>query len=91
MTRQQIFAVITKNIQAVIDGSNAQIITESNRMGDYAADSIEIVDVVSRTMKELNITIPLSSLAGASDLKDLTDLFERAVAAHKLPSYPRNC
>ena len=50
-------------------------------MRDYGADSLEIVEVVSRSMKELRIKVPRTELSGARSLKDLLDLFEKSAAA----------
>ncbi len=80
MTRDEIFAVVKSNIQAIIEGAKGKDITEDNSMRDYQADSLEIVEVVSRSMKQLKIRVPRTELAGASNLKDLVDLFEKAIA-----------
>ena len=80
MTRDEIFAVVKSNVQAIIEGAKGQEITENNSMRDYQADSLEIVEVVSRSMKQLKIKIPRTELAGAKNLRDLVDLFERALA-----------
>jgi acyl carrier protein len=81
MTRDEIFAVVKSNVQAIIEGAKGKEITESNSMRDYQADSLEIVEVVSRSMKQLKIKVPRTELASAKNLKDLVDLFEKAINA----------
>ena len=49
-------------------------------MRDLGADSLEIVEVVSRSMKELKIKVPRTELSGARNLKELLDLFEKSAA-----------
>ncbi len=75
------FQVIQKNISLVIEGASVRDIKETDSMVDYGADSLEIVEVVSRTMKEVKIKVPRTELSSAKDLKDLLDLFEKAQAA----------
>jgi acyl carrier protein len=81
VTREDIFAVIKKNIAAVIEGAEGQEVTETASMKDYGADSLEMVEVVSRSMKELRIKVPRTELSKASNLKELVDIFERFAAA----------
>lgn len=81
MTRDEIFAVVKSNVQTIIEGAKDKEITENNSMRDYQADSLEIVEVVSRSMKQLKIKVPRTELASAKNLKDLVDLFEKAINA----------
>lgn len=81
MTRDQMFAVVRAQIEKVIDGAKGKEILETNSMKDYGADSLEIVEVVSRSMKELKIKVPRTELSAAKNLKDLLDIFEKAAGA----------
>jgi acyl carrier protein len=81
VTREDIFAAIKKNIAIVIEGAEGHEVTETASMKDYGADSLEMVEVVSRSMKELRIKIPRTELSKASNLKELVDIFERFGAA----------
>ena len=78
MTRDEIFSVVKANIQAVIEGAIGKEILETQSMRDFQADSLEIVEVVSRSMKQLGVKVPRTRLLDASNLKDLLDLFEAA-------------
>lgn len=80
MTREEMFAVVKANMQLVVEGAQGKEILEDHSMRDYDADSLEIVEVVSRSMKELKIKVPRTRLLDAQNLKDLLDLFEEAVA-----------
>ncbi|MBP2323427.1 acyl carrier protein [Kibdelosporangium banguiense] len=81
VTREGIFAVITKNIATVIEGAEGLEVTETASMKDFGADSLEMVEVVSRSMKELRIKVPRTELSKASNLKELVDIFEHFAAA----------
>ena len=78
MTRQEMFAVIKGNIEKVIEGAKGKDIAETASMRDYGADSLEMVEVVSRSMKELKVKVPRTELSKAKNLKELLDLFEKA-------------
>ena len=81
MTRDEMFAVVKANIQEIIEGAKGVEIKETDSMRDFGADSLEIVEVVSRSMKQLKIKVPRTELSGARNLKDLLDLFEKSAAA----------
>jgi acyl carrier protein len=49
-------------------------------MRDMGADSLQIVEVVSRSMKELKVKVPRTELSRAQNLGDLLDLFEQGAA-----------
>jgi acyl carrier protein len=78
MTRAEIFAVVKAQIEQIVEGAQGKEILETHSMRDFGADSLEIVEVVSRSMKELRIRVPRTELSTAKNLKDLLDLFEKA-------------
>jgi acyl carrier protein len=84
-TRVEIFAVVKANIEKVIEGAKGREITEAHSMRDFGADSLEMVEVVSRSMKELQIKVPRTELSQAKNLKDLLDLLENVANAAPTP------
>ena len=80
-TREEMFAVVKSNIQEIVENARGLEIKETDSMRDYGADSLEIVEVVSRSMKDLRIKVPRTELSGAKSLKELLDLFEKFAAA----------
>ena len=77
MNRNEIFTVLKSNIEAIIDGAQGREIQEHDSMiNDYGADSLETVEVISRTQKKLKIKIPLTKTSEVNNLKELLDLFE---------------
>jgi acyl carrier protein len=81
MTREEIFDVLKENLYKIVEGARDAPISETASMKDYGADSLEMVEVVSRSMKQLRIKVQRTDLATAKSLKDLLDLFEKAQAA----------
>jgi acyl carrier protein len=80
MTRAEMFVVVKTNIEKIVDGVDAARISEEVSMPDLGADSLQVVEVVSRSMKELKVRVPRTDLSKARNLKDLLDLFEKAAA-----------
>ena len=84
MDREEIFSVVRANMQAIIEGARGKDIRETDSMRNFGADSLEIVEVVSRSMKQLKIKVPRAQLLDVKNLSDLVDAFERA--ANKTPA-----
>jgi acyl carrier protein len=80
MRREEIFEVVRANIIRIVDGVKADAIREEISLAELGADSLQIVEVVSRSMKELRLKVPRTELSQAANLRDLLDLFEKAAA-----------
>jgi acyl carrier protein len=78
MSREQIFAVVRGHVVQIVDGVKPDSIREDVSMRDLGADSLQVVEVVSRSMKELRLKVPRTELSRAKNLGDLVDLFEQA-------------
>jgi acyl carrier protein len=78
MNREQIFGVVRSHIVQIVDGVKPEMISEDISMRDLGADSLQVVEVVSRSMKELRLKIPRTELSRARNLRDLVDLFEQS-------------
>jgi acyl carrier protein len=80
MKREEIFSVIQSNMRMIIPGVDGQEIIETKSMRDYGADSLQMVEVVSRSMKQLKIKVPRAKLLPVSNLEELIDVFEEVAA-----------
>ena len=81
MNRSEIFTVLKSNMTAFIDGVEGVEINETNSMvNDFGADSLEVVEVISRTQRQLRIKVPRTKLSQVSNIKELIDLFEKAAS-----------
>lgn len=78
MTRSEMFEVVKANIERIVEEAAGREISEGTSMVDLGADSLQIVEVVSRSIKELRLKVPRTELASAQTVKDLLDLFERS-------------
>ena len=77
MTREQVLAVVARHLAASVDGLDASTIDPMRSMKDYGANSLDIVEVVSCTMRELRIKVPRSELSKLSNVDGLVDLLHR--------------
>ncbi len=81
MSREEMFAVVKSNAQLILEGARNKDIQETNSLRDFGADSLESVEVISRSMKQLNLKVPRAELRKLNNIKDLLDLFERSSVA----------
>ena len=76
MERQKILEALITNMKKVIEGIDSKDIAESmSLVKDFGTDSLEIVEVVSRTLKDLRVKVPRTKLAEATNIAELIDLF----------------
>ncbi len=79
MTKQQVIEVIKKNIAANIDDIDAGSIDPQKSMKEYGANSLDMIEVVSTSMRELKIKVPRSELADINNIDQLADKFMQYV------------
>jgi len=75
MTKEEVIEVIKKNIVENLDDIKIEDIDPSKSMKDYGANSLDIIEVVSCSMRDLDIRIPRSELADIGDISGLADKF----------------
>jgi acyl carrier protein len=79
MERQEILAVIEKHLVKSVPGITEKI-EEQKTFMDYGANSLDIVEIVSGSMRELKVKIPRTEL---SDIKNIAGLVDKFVANAK--------
>ncbi len=75
MSKDKVVEVIKKNIIENLDDIETDEIDISKSMKDYGANSLDIIEVVSCSMRDLNIKIPRSELADIGNIDGLADKF----------------
>jgi acyl carrier protein len=78
MTREHVLAVVTKHLMEAVDGLDAAAIEPMRSMKDLGANSLDIVEVVSRSMRELKVKVPRSELAKLTNIDGLVDTLHKA-------------
>lgn len=75
MTKADVIEVIKENILDNLEDIEESDIDPAKSMKDLGANSLDIIEVVSTSMRELNIKIPRTELADISTIDQLADKF----------------
>ncbi|MEP6548671.1 MAG: phosphopantetheine-binding protein [Gammaproteobacteria bacterium] len=75
MDRNLVKDVVMKHIKASTD---MQDVDPSRSMKDYAISSLDIVEIVSMTMRELRVKVPRSDLMKIGTIDGLIDVVHHA-------------
>ncbi len=81
MSRDRVLSVIAKHLANAVDGLDASTIDGTRSMKDYGANSLDIVEVVSASMRELKVKVPRSELNKLKDINGLVDLLSNTAQA----------
>lgn len=79
MERDQIRDVVTKYLCRALD-AKLDAIDTSRSMKELGANSLDIVEVVSSSMRELRVRVPRSELDKLKNIDDLVDLLHEHAA-----------
>jgi acyl carrier protein len=79
MTRDEVLVVVKKHIMDVAEDLKADQINPVVSMKDLGINSLDIVEVVSCSMRELKIKVPRSELSKLTNIDGLVDLLHRNV------------
>jgi len=75
MTKEKVIEVIAENIKENLDDLENETIDPMKSMKDYGANSLDMIEVVSCSMRELNIKVPRAELADIENIDQLADKF----------------
>ena len=81
MTREAILDVIKKHLVDAIDDLDPDTIDPEKSMKDYGANSLDLVEVVSRSMRELKVKVPRAELNKLTNIEGLISLFQQSIEA----------
>jgi acyl carrier protein len=74
MTRDEVLAVVAKHLANAVEGVEASAVEGARSLKDYGANSLDIVEIVSGSMRELRIRVPRSKLNELKTIDGLVDL-----------------
>lgn len=78
MTRDNVLATVKKHILDVTEDLAAEKIDPAISMKDLGINSLDIVEVVSASMRELKVKVPRSELSKLTNIDGLVDLLYQA-------------
>jgi acyl carrier protein len=77
--REEIASVVRKHLADVMGDLKASDIDMSRSMKDFGATSLDMVHVVSLTMRELKVKVPRSELATLTNMDGLVNLLHASM------------
>ena len=78
MEREEIFEVVSKHLRRNVEGLEGVTFKLEASMAEYGASSLDMVEVVSCTIRELGLKVPRTELVGARNLGELVEILARA-------------
>jgi acyl carrier protein len=87
MTKEHIYSVVKKYLLQTVDDLPASKVDLSKSMKELGANSLDIVEIVSLSMRELKVKVPRSELVKLTNIGGLVDLFYQ-VSLHPQGSNP---
>ncbi|MEM9432149.1 MAG: phosphopantetheine-binding protein [Pseudomonadota bacterium] len=81
MTRDDVLDVIKRHFLEIVEDIEADDLDPTKSMKDYGATSLDMVEVVSASMRELKVKIPRSELNEITNIDGLVDALLAAVEA----------
>ena len=79
MNRDQVRDVVFKHITGAIEGLRATEIDPNRSLRDYGVNSLDMVEIVSRCMRELKVKVPRVELRKLTNINGLIDLLHRVL------------
>lgn len=80
MNQQAIFEIVKRYLCEIVEEIDPATVAPEKSMKDLGASSLDIVEVVSCTMRELRVRVPRGELSGLKDIAGLVELLQTAVA-----------
>ncbi len=85
-TREDVLEVVVRNLVDTVEELEGVEIDPAESMKDLGANSLDIVEVVSCSMRELKVKVPRSELKTLQNIDELVDLLFQVLAEKKLAS-----
>lgn len=77
----EIFEVVKKHLVDTVDTIDPNTVNREDSMKDLGASSMDIVEVVSCSMRELRVRVPRQELSELSNIGQLVDMLEQSIKA----------
>lgn len=81
MTRDEVLAVVIKNVKEMLPDLEKVGVDLNKTYRELDINSLDLVEIVTGTMRELKIKIPINELTTVKTTNNLVDLLFKAVSA----------
>jgi acyl carrier protein len=83
LTREKVLEVVKRNMVDTVEALEGVEIDPSRSMKDLGANSLDIVEVVSCSMRELKVKVPRSELNKLTNINELVEMLYTVATAEK--------
>jgi acyl carrier protein len=83
MSRDAILALVVRHVAEAVEGLEVANVDPTRPMQDHDLTSLDIVEVITRSMQELKVKVPRAQLRHVRTINELVDALHRAVVARK--------
>lgn len=77
MTNAEIFETVKQNVLKVLPDLRPDDVTTEGTLTDLGANSVDRADVVTMSMEDLGLTVPVSEFQEVHDIRSLVDVLAR--------------
>ncbi len=81
MTRDEVLAVVVKNVKEIVPELEKAGVDLNKTYRELDINSLDLVEIVTGTMRELKAKIPINELTTVKTTNDLVDKLFKAVSA----------
>ena len=74
MIKEHVFEVVKNVISEILPGVKSELISNEKSLKELGANSIDRMEVVTMSMEELGLKIPLMSFAEVSNIEGLVEV-----------------
>jgi polyketide biosynthesis acyl carrier protein len=74
LTQTQIFELVKKNIVEILPKTQADLIVPDQSLVDLGANSVDRMEIVTLSMEDLGVKIPLMSFAKVFNIESLVEV-----------------
>lgn len=79
VSKAHILGVVKKHLIDILEDVDESKIDPSKSMKEMGANSLDIVEVVSCSMRELKVKVPRSELQNLQNINELVDLLHNVI------------
>jgi acyl carrier protein len=79
--KEEIFVIVRNHLCAIVETVDPVQVTRSGSMKELGASSLDMVEVVSCSMRELRVRVPRAELSKVRNIGELVDLLDEAASA----------
>ena len=79
MTKEEVLETIKKHVKETLEDVDLSALDPDRSMKDYDVNSLDMIEIISGTMRDLKAKVPREELQNVRTLNELADAFLRHV------------